>query len=205
MKPIHLAIAIPGEAMPIESVRAFGRLLLELTTNPPLGVVQVSQSMFASSMLPYARSKVIAGALSGGATHVLCLDADMTYPPNIAHRLLEHGRPFVACNATTRRPPIRWVAKDKAGEIIQSDQEKAPLTKASVVGIAVALIQARVFTEIGNPLFNFEYTENGWRGEDVWFCDRAIACGFVPMIDNRASLKIGHVGTRECTWELLNR
>lgn len=205
MKPIRLAIAIPGESMPIESVRCFGRLLLELTTRPPPGLVEVSQSMFASSMLPYARAKVIGGALAGGATHVLCLDSDMTYPPDVVHRLLQHGRPFVACNATTRRPPIRWVAKAKDGTTIESDREKAPLTKASVCGIAVALIERRVFEAIEAPLFNFEHTENGWRGEDVWFCDRAIAAGFAPMVDNRASLRIGHVGAAVWSWESIGR
>ena len=191
----HLAICIPCESMDVEAVRCFGRLLLALTTRPPRDVVQVSQSMFASSMLPFARSRVVANAFREGATHVLCLDADMTYPPDVAHRLLAHGRPFVACNAVTRRPPHRWVAKDKAGEIIDSSK-RSGLDRASVVGLAVALIERRVFDSISHPWFNFEWSMDGWRGEDVYFCDRAIASGFQPMIDNDLSHEIGHIGSR---------
>ena len=180
----------------MESVRCFGRLLMALTVQPPPNVAQVSQSMFASSILPHARATVVANALEGGATHVLLLDSDMTYPPDIAHRLLAHGRPFVACNATTRRPPIRWVAKDKDGQPMPSSDRKG-LERASVVGLAVALIERRVFEAIPAPRFAFEWTERGWRGEDVWFCDQAIQAGFAPMVDHDASKEIGHLGMRE--------
>lgn len=196
MKPIHIAVAIPGEAMPIESVRCYGRLLQRLLTNPVPGLAQVSQSMFASSILPYARSRVIESALKNGATHILMLDSDMTYPGDLVHRLIAHGRPFVACNATTRRAPIHWVAKDKAGHRMDSSNSKG-LEAASVVGAAVCLIERRVFEAIPLPKFDFEYTEKGWNGEDVYFSRRAIEAGFRPMIDHDASREIGHVGTYE--------
>lgn len=200
MKPISVAVAIPGESMPLESVRAYGRLLLRLCASPPPGVVQVSQSMFAASILPFARAKVIDQALEGGATHVLMLDSDMTYPGELVHRLLEHGRPFVACNATTRRAPVRWCAKDKSGDVMNSS-ERHGLEKASSCGLAVALIERRVFEAIPAPRFQFEFTERGWRGEDIWFCDRAIEAGFQPMIDHDLSREIGHVGAYEYSAE----
>jgi len=145
-------------------------------------------------MLPYSRSFVMDKAIKGGATHILTLDTDMTYPGDVAHRLVAHGRPFVAANATTRRLPAKWVAKDKAGEPLSSSGKKG-LEKASVVGLAVALIETRVYRSMAPPRFNFEYTEKGWIGEDVWFCRRAIDAGFQPMIDHDLSHEIGHVGT----------
>ena len=191
---MHLAILIPGESMPMESVRCYGRMMLRLATEPIPGFVQVSQPMHASSILPHARAKLVSMALEAGATHLLFLDSDMTYPAGTAHHLVQQGRPFIAANATTRRPPVRWVAKDKAGEVIDSNTEKG-LTRASVCGLAVALVEARVIRAMERPLFNFAYGENGWRGEDVWFCDRAIAAGFQPMVCNDLSRQIGHVGT----------
>lgn len=193
---MHISISIPGESLPIESARCFGRLLLRLCTRPPKGVTAVSQSFFASSMLPHARQQVVQQALDQGATHVLCLDADMTYPDDLVDELLRHGRPFIACNATTRRNPIRWVAKSKQGDLMDSN-ERTGLEGASVCGLAVALIERRVFEAIPQPWFNFEHTEKGWIGEDVWFCRRAINSGFRPMIHHELSRKIGHIGSRE--------
>lgn len=182
--------------MPIASVRAYGRLMLELCTKPVTGLANVSQHMYASSILPHARAKVIESALSAGATHVLMIDSDMTYPPDIVARLIRHRRPFVACNATTRRPPIRWVAKTKGGDVMDSNRGRG-IEAASVCGLAVALIERRVFEAIPAPRFFFEFTERGWRGEDVWFCDRSTQAGFQPMIDHDASKLIGHVGVTE--------
>lgn len=200
MNPIKLAICIPGESMPIESVRSYGRLMLNLLGHPVVGLTGVSQHMTASSMLPYARAKVVSDALNSGATHMLMLDTDMVYPGHIIRRLLAHERPFVACNATTRRHPVRWVAKGTDGKPIDSTSQKG-LTKAVSCGLAVALLERRVFEAIPSPRFNFEYTENGWRGEDIWFCDRAREAGFQPMIDNELSREVGHVGNYTFTAE----
>lgn len=179
----------------MESVRAYGALLMRLLSDPlPGGFVSISQHFVASSMLPWGRARVCDLAIKAGATHLLLLDSDMTYPADLAHRLIAHGRPFIATNAVTRRPPVRWVAKDKAGDVIDSNVTRG-LTRASVVGMACALVEARVYRGISPPRFNFEWTEKGWRGEDVWFCKRAIQSGFQPMIDNELSLEIGHVGT----------
>ena len=186
--------------MPMEAVRCYGRLMLRLFTHPPPGLSQVAQAMFAASILPYARAQVVKMALSQGATHVLMLDTDMLYPETVVERLIAHDRPFVACNATTRRPPIRWCAKDKAGEVMDSNKGRG-LQKAASCGLAVALIERRVFEAIPAPKFFFEWTGDGWRGEDIWFCDRAIDAGFQPMIDHDLSREIGHVGTYAYTGE----
>lgn len=200
MKQRSLAIAIPGESMPLEAVRCYGRLMLRFMSHPIPGLGHLSQAMFSASILPYARAKVVEMALSQGASHVLMLDTDMTYPETLVERLLAHDRPFVACNATTRRPPIRWCAKDKAGHEMDSSKGRG-LQKAGSCGLAVALIERCVFEAIPTPRFFFEWTGAGWRGEDIWFCDRAIERGFQPMIDHDLSREIGHVGNHTYTCE----
>ena len=192
---IRLGLCVPGESMPIESVRAYAALIMELCANrEAIKLERLSQHLFASSMLPYARAKVCQLALEVDCTHLLLIDTDMTYPRDAAHRLLAHGRPFVAANATTRRPPVRWVAKDKAGDVIDSNRAGG-LPRAWSCGLAFCLLGARVFAAIDTPQFDFEYGPNGWIGEDVYFCKRAIESGFAPMIDNELSPEIGHVGS----------
>ena len=190
---IRIAVCIPGESMPMESVRCYGAMMMRLLTQPPKGLAGVSQHMFASSMLPYSRASVIDRATKAGATHLFLLDSDMTYPPDTVHRLLAHGRPFVASNATTRRPPIRWVAK-RDGKILDSN-ELTGLTKADHCGVAVALVETRVIESCERPLFNFTHSENGWRGEDIFFCERVRAAGFHPMIDHDLSKEVRHLGS----------
>jgi hypothetical protein len=90
------------------------------------------------------------------------------------------------------------VAKNKAGEIMDSTHSKG-LEQAGTCGLAACLIERRVFEAIPAPRFNFEYTPKGWRGEDIWFCDRATEAGFQPMIDHDLSREIGHVGNHVYT------
>lgn len=190
----HVGICILGESMPMESVRCLGAMLLDVMREPIPGLGFVSQHFFQSSILPYSRSKVIESAVKAGATHVLTIDADMVYPANGLRRLLAHERPLVVCNATTRRPPIRWVATDREKTPLDSNALTG-LGKAWNAGIAFALMEARVYRAVRKPHFMFEYTENGFRGEDVYFCEGVRKAGFEVMMDHDLSREIGHVGS----------
>ncbi len=190
-----LGICIPGESMPMESVRCLGRLIMRLCTDPPYGLSGISQHLAAGSILPQTRAEVCGMAIRNGCSHLLLLDSDMIYPETVVHQLAKHGRPFVAANATTRRPPIRWTAKDTRGRVMNSNKERG-LAKAGTVGLAVALIETRVYQALPTPPFQFEHTSAGWIGEDVFFCRQAIEAGFQPMIDHDLSRKIGHHGAK---------
>lgn len=199
---LHVAICIPAESMPIESVRSLTAALSFMLTAPPAREFAVSQHYFASSMLPYARAKVCESAIRAGASHLLLLDSDMTYPRDVAHRLLEglgqpQARGIVAANATTRRPPIRWVARGADGEPIDSGSRAERWTIATTCGVAVAMLEAELYRKLPSPRFAFAYTDRGWIGEDIWLCRLLAARGCPPLIDNALSREVGHVGTRE--------
>lgn len=207
---IHLAVCVPGESMPIESVRSLSRLLLECLRNPPTrarGVhvsdFALSEHYIASSMLPYARGWLLDSAVTAGATHVLMLDADMTYPADTAHRLMlgvERCGGFVAANCPTRRPPIRWTARALDGSVHDSSSSAdVQWTTVATVGVAVAMLRADLVAKLERPAFNFGLTSRGWVGEDVWFSHRLEAAGIPRVVDNLLSREIGHVGTHVFT------
>lgn len=201
-RALHIAICIPAESMPIESVSSLTAMLSTILTVPPSRELAVSQHYFASSMLPYSRAKVCEMALKAGATHLLLLDSDMTYPRDIVHRFLEGlERPestgMVAANATTRRPPIRWVARGDDGNLIDSSSRAERWTRAASCGLAVAMLEADLYRKLPSPRFAFAYTERGWIGEDIWFCRLLAGAGCYPLLDHAISREVGHVGTRE--------
>jgi len=196
--------------MPIESVRSLTRLLLTVLRDPPSptpGQVPreftISEHYFASSMLPYARSWLCESAVTAGATHLLLLDSDMTYPADLAHRLMagvQRCGGFVAANCPTRRPPIRWTARTLDGSVHDSSSPELPQwTAVRNVGVAVAMLTREVWEQLERPAFNFGLTPRGWIGEDVWFCERLHAAGISPVVDNPLSREIGHVGSHEFT------
>lgn len=207
---VHLAVCVPAESMPIESVRCLTRMLLEIVRNPPSPIdgqaprdFTLSEHYYASSMLPQARSWLLESASSSGATHALLLDSDMTYPPDVAHRLMSgvaRCGGFVAANCPTRRRPIRWTARLADGSTLDSSSPDLPRwTAVRAVGVAVAMISLELWAKLERPAFNFGLTPRGWIGEDIWFCERLVAAGASPVVDNHVSRQIGHVGAHEFT------
>jgi hypothetical protein len=207
---IHLAVCIPAESMPIESIRCLTRLLRTCLTNPPrlrpnvpTQEFTLSEHYLASSMLPYARSWLCRSAIEAGATHVLLLDSDMTYPADTAHRLVlgvERCGGFVAANCVTRRAPIRWTAVDLAGEQHDSRAHRSTTwSSVQYVGPAVGCISAAAYEKLEVPQWNFAHTPKGWVGEDIWFCERLRAAGISIVVDNQLSIEVGHVGSHEFT------
>lgn len=185
-------------------------MLLECLRNPPrlhperhVREFAISEHYIASSMLPYARAWLLDSAVKAGATHILMVDADMTYPPDTAHRLIdgvERCGGFMAANCVTRRPPIRWTAKTFDGA--EHDSTHAARigvrwTSVASVGVAVAMIRADLVEKLERPAFNFGLTPKGWVGEDIWFSHRLESAHVARWVDNELSLEVGHVGTHE--------
>lgn len=206
--------------MPIESVRCLTRLVMRCLQVPPSPTGEpprdftISQHFVASSMLPYARASVIDSAAKAGATHALLLDSDMTFPEDTAHRLMvatARCGGFVAANCPTRRPPIRWTARKLDGSTHDSRaaveaarvpggiESVASWTGVRSVGVAVAMLTLELWAKLERPAFNFAATPRGWVGEDIWFCERLTQAGAAPVVDDRLSLEVGHVGSHVFT------
>lgn len=193
--------------MPIESVRCLTRLVMRCLQAPPspragelAADFTLSQHFYASSMLPHARTWVCQSGIDAGATHLLLLDSDMTYPADLAHRFMagvDRVGGFVAANCPTRRHPIRWTARQLDGEPHDSAATDATWSTVGSVGVAVAMIRAELWSKLERPAFNFAVTPRGWIGEDIWFCERLKQAGASPVVDNLVSREIGHVGAHE--------
>lgn len=205
---LHVAVCIPCESVPIESLRCITRALRDALLDPPrlratvpVREFTLSEHFVASSMLPYARTKLAANAIEAGATHLVMLDSDMTFPENTIARLVmgaERCGGFVAANCVTRRAPIRWTALGLDGKRHESTPTSPTWSTVRSVGVAVACITATAYEKLEAPQFNFGFLPGrGWVGEDVWFCERLRAAGIAAVVDNALSLEVGHVGSIE--------
>jgi hypothetical protein len=130
---------------------------------------------------------------------LLWIDGDHSFPSDTAHRLLAHKRPWVGINATTRAPPLVCTAFKKPGERLATTSKSTGLERAWRMGMGITLTEARVFTEMPKPWFAVEYFEKDgksfYAGEDVYFCEKAKAHGFAPMIDHDLTKDTAHIGS----------
>jgi hypothetical protein len=195
----RLAICLPQtDTVRREYARSLANMMLHLG-NRDAGVSQVFSVHGTSSILPSVRQELAERAISRGATHLLWIDADHSFPHDTAHRLLARQRPWVGINATTRNPPLRTTALKGEGVLLDTTKHSRGLEKVWRMGFGLVLIEARVFEAMRKPWFLIEYVEKDdgavFRGEDVYFCEKAKAAGFHPMVDHDLTKETAHVGS----------
>lgn len=120
-----------------------------------------------------------------GATHLLMIDSDMTFAPDLLKRLLDCNKAIVGVDASTRQEPVRRTAR-KVGDKWE-------------LGAGVLLIEMSVFAKLEFPWFYDPYvpTQSGKPtrlGEDYYFCRNANEDGIA--VHCAQDVKVGHIGQK---------
>jgi hypothetical protein len=194
-----LAVCLPQtETVRAEYALSLAAMMIRLG-NEPCGVDQIATVAGNGSILPSIRQGIAERAIEEHkATHLLWIDADHSFPPDMAHRLIAHKRPWVGINATTRNSPIRSTAVSTKKQLVNTGPDSKGLEKVWRMGFGIVLIEARVFQDMKKPWFLVEYLEvdgvDVFRGEDIYFCEKARAAGFAPMVDHDLTKETTHIG-----------
>ncbi|HEX6824736.1 MAG TPA: hypothetical protein VF077_00355 [Nitrospiraceae bacterium] len=166
------------------------------------------------STLTQNRQRLVMEALNANPrpTHLLLVDQDQTFEPDLLHRLLVHDAPVVACNVATKATPSQPTARLKAKNggdptLVYTTPTSPALGEVWRIGCGIMLVQAWVFSMLPKPWF-FEHwlpDEERFEGEDWGLCQRLEEAGIPILIDHRASITVGHDGgkvyTHRDAWE----
>lgn len=146
-----------------------------------------------------ARCVLVDRARIMGASHLLFLDDDNTFPWDTADRLLAHDKAIIAANYTSRAAPVTPLAS-RNGERVQS-KGRSGIEVVDFAPTGVMLIDMRVFDHLSKPYFKTEHLmpSDQWMSDDVYFCRKAKEAGFETWIDHDLSQQVGHVG-----WVMFN-
>lgn len=192
----HVAIATPcGDLCHMSYTQSLFHMAMRTATSQDTGLA-ISFIPMGSSILPLQRQKIAIKALEGGCTHILWIDSDMEFPPDLLIRLLSHQKDIVAANCIARRPPWTVTARDELGEQIGTFPESTGLQEVHRVGLAILLHTTDVLRNAPSPWFDFEWIPEKqiFRGEDFAFCDKARSAGFQIFVDHDLSKQINHIG-----------
>ena len=180
-------VAIPViDWMWTESAQAIMRLLFNLPPGSDWGFV-VGPSTIAPK-----RNECVRWVLEESEFEwLLFIDSDMTPPPNLALRLLEHHVDIVSALYFARRPPHMTCAGfERSGSLDMDFAADGGLEKVDYVGAGALLIQRHVLQTVYPPWFG-EPTPGV--DDDLYFCQKARAAGFDIHVDT--SLCVGHMTT----------
>ena len=148
---------------------------------------------FRGGTLVYlSRDWLVRHAAGNGYSHILWLDADMMFEPDVLDRLLGCEKPLAAgvyrgrhdklipCVFSSLKPIDRWTDIPKEGVYpIEGCGFGCVLTET--------LMMERIYNRYGTC-----FTPTPEFGEDLAFCDRARLDGYFMVAD--CSVKCGHIG-----------
>lgn len=143
----------------------------------------------------YARNKLVRAALDGDFSHLLFIDDDMSFPPNVPERLVAHAVDVVAANYTKRQLPALPVAQAKGRYLFSKG--KTGLEEVDHAGTGMMMIRVELFKKLPWPWFKTSLREEATDpivSDDVHFCRLAREHGYKIWVDHDLSQEIGHVG-----------
>jgi hypothetical protein len=198
----RLAVCLPQtDTVRREYARSLAAMMLKIG-NVTSGFEHVATVTGTGSLLPSVRQDIAIRAIEEyKSTHLLWIDADHSFPDDTLHRLMAHKRAWVGINATTRHTEqLRTTASTSKGEFVTSGRYDKGLERVHRMGFGIVLIEARVFEAIEKPWFLIEWNQHedgtgSFRGEDVYFCDKAREAGFAPMVDHDLTKETTHIGS----------
>lgn len=183
------------------------QMMLWTQANPVPGFSRQRLQVMSTkgSILSKSRWHMLRDALKEGATHLLYIDSDHTFPVDTLHRLAKARKEVVACNLATKTIPALPTARraplgpheQKFGEPVYSDPHDHGLQKIWRIGTGIMLIDLSIFKRVSvENLFNVVWREDqqDYQGEDWSMATAFDEAGVEMYIDHDLSKQCGHIG-----------
>lgn len=156
------------------------------------------------TLLVSQRNDLVRLAKQEEATHIIWIDSDMRFPPDLFSRLLKHDHNVVAANCPKRRMPVgptagNWNSETGRKIAVYTNEDSTGLEIVDMVGTGIMLCKMTVFDAISKPYFATPWVAaaDNYQGEDVYFCKQLKKAGIDIHIDHEVSKEIGHIGSFE--------
>ena len=173
---MKLMVAVPTtDYVHAEFVRCLGQMCIELAGNG----TEVDLQVQSGTLVYIARNRLARKAIDRGFTHVLWLDSDMTFSPNIVDDLLFCGKEMVCGAFVSRRPsygPCVYTDISDPGKMKQVEHFGTEPFRVDGCGFATVLTSVDLLKAVWQKFDTcFRPTEK--YGEDLAFCDRVKQIG----------------------------
>lgn len=188
---MKLLIAIPCmDTVPVDFMKSLLRLTQKLTADG----VDYEVAIESGTLVYMARDRLAGKAVNQKFTHVLWLDSDMVFEPEIVEDLQFCGQDFVTGIAHGRRKPFTSCLFKNIDlnhlELWKLEDYPAEAFEVAGCGMACCLMSTEVIKQIMincgtafNPIMQY--------GEDISFCKRAHDLGF--KIYAEPAVRLGHI------------
>ncbi len=204
---MKLLIAIPSlDYMHTEFVKSLTALVCRLKDEG----IKFDVTIQSGTLVYVARDKLAKKAINEGYSHVLWLDADMVFRPDLLEVLTESGRPFVVGICHSRREPYASCLFKSFLPVERFEEYPDEPFKVAGSGLACALTEVKILRDVCFTNSGSCFCPTAKLGEDLAFCMRVKDLGYEIWAEPMA--RIGHMGhiavypeTHDLYMEAINR
>ena len=185
---MKLMIAIPT----LDFVHCeFTKCLVGLTKQLEHDGVDFDVCFLGGTLVYKGRDTLAAEAVNQKYTHVLWLDADMTFDPDVFYKLLRHDKAFVTGAYRSRHYPYRSTIFSNLDPIEWVEKLPEDLFEITACGFGCVLMTTEIIRAVYMEYGNCFQPVDGF-GEDISFCMRARKVDYPLYCD--PTIKLGHIG-----------
>lgn len=138
--------------------------------------VNVSVRIMSGTLIYIARNRLALEAIENGYTHVLWLDSDMTFGPDILDDLMFCGHEMVCGAFVARRPNYSACVYTSLEPIERVQDFGTEPFRVAGCGFACVLTSVELLKAVYNQ-FATMFQPTAKNGEDLAFCDRVNKIG----------------------------
>ena len=165
--------------------------------------IDVKLDIVQSSVIYGNRQKLVSRAIDSGQTHIMFIDDDMIFQPQVFGMLLQRQLPVVVTNYLIKVDEPKFVAISLDGNRVPTTVESTGCENVMFSGFGVSLFQTDVFKAIPKPWFMPLYNEeeDHFTPEDEPLFEKIRAAGYDVWLDHDASKLVAHEGIKMWRWD----
>ena len=206
----RVLVAVPcGDQVQTQFAFSMARMMgytVGTIVGPGLPLEWLNVAYQPGTLIAPQRRDLVKLALELGATHVLWVDSDTSFPKDALNRLLARDKDYIGIVQSGRRMPFAptafvWENPERPTPIFVYPDSTGVL-RVDAMGFGFTLCRTEVFRAVPEPWFPIFWGKlaNGtWaiNGEDVSFQELARKAGYELYVDLDLSRDCGHIGTME--------
>ena len=205
---IDLVIAIPTAGMVRMSFAYSLAGLISATAargmpTRPEATLTVCMDIVESSVIHTNREQLVKRAIDAGKSHLMFLDDDMTFEPQVLEIMLGRRQSVVCTNYLIKTATPEFVAVGLDGKRVPTREESTGLQPIAYSGFGCSLFELDVFKKTPQPWFlpKFIPESSSYTTEDNPCYERIREAGFPVYLDHDASKLLSHIGSRAWNWK----
>ena len=211
MTHIKLVIAIPTAGrVPMGFAYSLAGMIAKIGAHRiptlPEATIELTMDIVESSNWITNREQLVRRAIDGGKTHLMFLDDDMTFEPQIIDIMLGRRQPVVCVNYLIKTEPAsaaEFVAVGLDGKRVATKPESVGLQPIAYSGFGVSIFDVVAFKSVPQPWFlpAFDAETSSYTTEDNPCFAKLREAGHTVYLDHDASKLVSHIGVKAWNWK----